>query len=326
MRVDGTLWLARGARRVNDHQRILRVRRCRIGGVPCHRHQLVPPVIAARSPRHVNPEPLQHDQVSQRRNLRRRFVSDGLERRSFSAARARVGSEKGVGCSIVQARRDRLRAETGKQGQEHPADFDDRQHRHNDLRRHWHEHANGIAFAEPERAQRVGQAIHLAAQFKVGQASRLSIFPFPNDRGLRVRRRVRILVEAVVHDVHHTADAPLRPRDPARQVNEARIRPAKANVQIVQHCVPEPIQVADRAPLQFLESAQAVFRHESPEVALRHQFRRWPPDDLAAKIKCSAGLQVYRSADSLVREFQWRCLCRRFVARTKLSALLRPPS
>src|SRR5206468_9070433 len=102
-------------------------------------------------------------------------------------------------------------AEAGEEREKDPADLNDGEHRHYDFRYHRQEHADGVAFAEPETPERIRHAIDLIAQFFVSELACRAVFDFGFDGQLLIDLRLGVLVEQVVNDVHLTTDAPMRP-------------------------------------------------------------------------------------------------------------------
>src|SRR5439155_24351050 len=104
-------------------------------------------------------------------------------------------------------------------------------------------HDHYTVFADTERSQCVAHATHITPQFNVGHHSALSFFSLPNDGRFRLGGRASVLLQAVVQNVHHAADAPFRPGNAAREVQPPRIRPPEADIQVLQDRVPEPLEL-----------------------------------------------------------------------------------
>src|SRR5262249_8571319 len=169
--------------------------------------------------------------------------------------------------------------------QEHSADLNDGEHRDDDFRNHWHEHSDGVAFAEPEAAEGICHAIDLLPQFLVRERTSGSVFSFGFNRRLFVGRRIGVFIEHVVDDVHFAVDAPFCPRFAFAQIDNARVLFVKLNVEIAQNAVPEPGDIGRRSSHQLLVRTESMFLDESLEVRFCNQLRCWPPDEFPAELK-----------------------------------------
>ena len=63
-----------------------------------------------------------------------------------------IRREKRLCLGVIEPRNNRGSAEAGKEREENSADLNDGEHCNHDLRNHWHEHADGVAFSETEAA------------------------------------------------------------------------------------------------------------------------------------------------------------------------------
>src|SRR4029078_10964820 len=98
------------------------------------------------------------------------------------------------------------------------------------------------------------------------------------------------LVEAVVDDIEFSADAPARPRNPARKINDALVGLIKLEVELAHYRVPEPFDIFCRPALQFRQGANIVAVHELFYPALRGHCGARTPDDVTAKLELRHGL------------------------------------
>src|SRR5439155_22788877 len=144
-----------------------------------------------------------------------------------------VSGDQGFRISIRQPGRDGLCAEAGEQRDKEAANLDDSQHRDDGLRRHGHEDANRVALAQAERTKPIGGPIYLLPELQVAQRADGALFAFPTKRNATVRRAAGVLVEAIVDDVHLTADAPPRPSDAPRDIHNLRVRAVETDVQLL---------------------------------------------------------------------------------------------
>ena len=99
-------------------------------------------------------------------------------------------------------------------------------------------------------------------------------------------------------DVHFAVHAPFRPRFAFTQIDDARVRFVKLNVEIAQNCIPKPGDVGRRSPHQFVVRTEPMLIDELLEIRLRYQLRRWVPDKFAAELKFTHAKIVRRSKDA----------------------------
>src|SRR5207245_5183154 len=108
---------------------------------------------------------------------------------------------------------------------------------------------------------------------------------FGFNRQLLIDRRVSVLVEEIVDDVHFAADTPFCPGFAVAKVDNARVRLVKLNIQIAQQRVPKTCDVSGRSSHQFVVRTELMPIGKLLEIRLRNQLRRWIPDKFAAELK-----------------------------------------
>ena len=91
----------------------------------------------------------------------------------------------------------------------------------------------------PRLRREIAISIDLIAQFFVRDRASSSVFGFGFDRRLLVGRRVGVFIEHVVDDVHFAVHAPFRPRLAVAQIDHARVRFVKLNIEIAQNTYPK---------------------------------------------------------------------------------------
>ena len=116
------------------------------------------------------------------------------------------------GFGVVDALAQRLGGKSAEDDAVRRADLGAGEHGDGQLRHHAHVDRDAVALGHAQRAQRVGEAIHLALEHAVGQHARIARLAFPDDGRLVAPRRMRVPVHAVVGDVQLAADEPLHPR------------------------------------------------------------------------------------------------------------------
>jgi hypothetical protein len=251
--VDGAFRPAGRAAGVDEHQPVFGGGVFGFGRVRLRGHQLMPPVVAAGLHGHIIAGAAQDDLVGQRWHLGRCFVGHRFHGHNQASAISAVGGEERLSPRVGQPGDDGPRAVAGEERQDDAADLGDGQQGNGDLRRHGHVKGHAVAFAQTERAQGVGAAIDLSPQFAIGQGARRAFFAFPDQRrAVAGGRAGGPLVNAVVDDVKPPADAPARPLDAGRQIDDPRIGHAEANVEIFQHGVGEPGDVGRRPRHQLV--------------------------------------------------------------------------
>ena len=211
VRMNCTLRPARRAGGMKDHQRIFGARPLSRSFISRRADAVVPPTVSIRAPRNVGAGSLENNHVFEAGNLRGGLIRGRFQGRQFPAPITGVRRKQRFGFHIGESRDNCLRAEPGEQRHEHAPDLDDGQHGNDNLRRHGHEHADGIAAAQPERAQRVGDPVDLASKRFVSQRADRSFLAFPANSDVVVSRCAGAFIKAAMDDIHHAADAPLRP-------------------------------------------------------------------------------------------------------------------
>jgi hypothetical protein len=88
----------------------------------------------------------------------------------------------------------------------------------------------------------------------------------------------------------------MRPRFAVAKIDYARIRLVKLDVEIVQHRVPKPRNVAGRSPHQLIVRTQPMLIDKLLQIRLRNQFFRWLPDKFAAELKLAHTRSLLRAS------------------------------
>jgi hypothetical protein len=190
--------------------------------------------------------------VFERLDLRRSLICDWFHRAKLPAPMSSIGREERFGLGVVEPRNNRRCSESGKERKKNSANLNDRKHRNHDLGNHWHEDANGVAFAEAEAAQSGRHLVGLLAQLFVGKPACGAVLDFRFDGEAIVDLGTGAFIEHVVDDVHFTAHAPARPWFAFAKIHHARVRLVKSDIEIAQHCVPEPRNIGCRSSHQLV--------------------------------------------------------------------------
>src|SRR5262249_34008049 len=130
-----------------------------------------------------------------------------------------------------------------------------------------HEDAYAVALADPKLSQAAGQAADFGVELSVAEPPDLAWLAFPDDSGFFSSRAFQPAIQAARDDVHPGAAKPARPLEAVAGVDDPLVRLVKADAQVLDRCVPEPLQVAGRPLLQLLDIGDPVTVHEALEPA-----------------------------------------------------------
>src|SRR6185369_10815978 len=108
----------------------------------------------------------------------------------------------------------------------------------------------------------------------------------PADGRAVLGRRPDPLVEAVVDDVHPSADAPAAPGDPVRGVEDLPVRFVELDIELVKHGGPEPLGLGDRPPQQVVVVAKVMAPDECRQAALLDVVACRPPGNVPPEFEC----------------------------------------
>jgi hypothetical protein len=253
----------RRPRRVDDQARTVELAGQGRAHVGLLTDQLVPPAIAPLAPRDLAPEPLVDDHALHRRRRRDGLVGRLLHLHDLAAPVEAVSRDERLRLAVLEPRSHRLGAVAREARRVDRADSHDRQGRDRGLGRHRQEHADAVALADSQALERVGELADLTQELGIGQRARAAVVAFPDERRLRAAPGLDVSVDAVVGEVHQAALEPPRPRQPARDVANARVRTGEAKPEILDDRVPVPVRVSDASLLELLERAHAERAHEA---------------------------------------------------------------
>ncbi len=248
----------------------------RVVGLVLHQH--VPHLVAAVGPGNVAHHASMHDHLGHGRAADEGAIGGLLHRHHLPAPVEAVSADEHLRLAVLQPGRDRLGAVAGEEGDDHGADLGRRQHRDGHLGAHRHEDADPIAGPDAQPPQRAREAADLYVELAVGEAPHVARLALPDERELVVELTVAVAVEAALDDVHARADPPLRPLLAGGEVDHAVVVAVEGDVDVLDGCVPEPLDVLVRAPQQLGERLDAVLVHEALQPALGDHLGTRLPD------------------------------------------------
>ena len=210
-RVQDALRLTRRARGVEDEQRVLGLeglshvlRLGRLDGV-------VPPQVPAVHPLDVVVATLD-DQHARHgaRTVGECGIHGGFQGEDLALAPAAVGGDDQLGFGVVDAAAQALGAEAAEHHRVHRAEPGDGEHGDDRLRHNRHVDRDPVALADAERRDRIGGALDLGGQLRVGEADGVAVLALPVDGDPVADAGLHVPVEAVVGDVELAVGEPLR--------------------------------------------------------------------------------------------------------------------
>src|SRR5690606_7461207 len=154
--VQDALRLPGGAGGVEDEQRVLGAEGLRGVLVGLVGDDVVPPLVAAAGPVHVDVGALDHQHVLHARRFAERFVHVGLQRQGLAAPVLAVAGDDHFGFGVVDAGPQRLGGEATEHHAVHGTQPGARQHREDGLRNHREVDGDPVAGADAEGGQGVG--------------------------------------------------------------------------------------------------------------------------------------------------------------------------
>ena len=144
---------------------------------------------------------LDDDDVLDAGRVLERGVGEFLERDVFAGAQRDIGRDEQFAFGIIDAARERVRAEPAEHHRMNRADARAAEHGHGGFGNHRHVDRHAVALLDAERFQDVGELADFRVQFRVGDALDFFLrFALPDDGGL-VAARLEMAVEAVDRDV-----------------------------------------------------------------------------------------------------------------------------
>ena len=130
--------------------------------------------------------------------------------------------------------------------------------------------ADGVAAAETAGAQPGGAALDLEQQIGVIQLARRALFTFPDDSGLARCRRVFPAIQTASDDVEPPAHTPPRPFHSSRKVNDSVVSFVELDVEEAKDLFGKPLDVGDRAIIEFIERSEAAEGYEARQLRARN--------------------------------------------------------
>src|SRR5205814_1572302 len=100
------------------------------------------------------------------------------------------------------------------------------------LRKHRHEDAHAVAFADAKPTQPGREAIRRLGQLGEAELADRAVLALPSDRGARSQAAGGVAVEGVVNVVVAPADEPVRPGSSFGHVENALVRPVKLEPEV----------------------------------------------------------------------------------------------
>jgi len=265
--VDCALRLAGGARRVDDHQRVLRVElvRGRVTRLVLQQH--LPHLVTTMGPGDLAHHPPVDDDLRHGRAGNECLVGRLFHRHDLAAAIEAVGADEHLGLGVLETRRDGLGAVARKDRDDDRADLDRGEDGDRDLGTHRHVDADAIARSHSQTAQGTRQAADLFIELAIGELADVAGLTLPDERELVVELAVAMAVEAALHDVHAGADPPPGPGLAVRKVDDLVVVAVEGNVDVLDRSVPEPLDVIVGSLQELAEGLDAVMVHEAFEPA-----------------------------------------------------------
>ncbi|CAM5721014.1 hypothetical protein STENM223S_03407 [Streptomyces tendae] len=216
--VQDALRLTRGARGVEDEQRVLGAERLRgvLAALPVD--HVVPPHVAALGPGDVLAGAADDEDVLHVVHPGDGLVHGRLQGGRLAAPVAAVGGDDDPRVRVLDAGGERVGRETAEDDRVRGADAGAGQHRDGGLRDHRHVDGDPVALAHPELQQSVGRLGHLVLELGVGDGAAVARLALEVDRDPVAEPGLHVPVDAVVGDVELAVLEPL---------GERRVRPVE---------------------------------------------------------------------------------------------------
>ena len=193
-------------------------------------HDLVEPEVAALLHLALGLGVAHHDDRLEALEVAHLLVDLRLDRRRLALAPRAVDGDQRLGLGELHPLPDRARREAAEDDVVRRADARAGQHRHDDLGDHRQEDPDHVALLDAAVLQRVGEALDVAVQVRVGDVALLALLAAPVEGDPVAPARLDVAVDAVVGDVELAAHEPL---------GERRVRTSRA---------PGPTPCASPAP------------------------------------------------------------------------------
>ena len=210
--VQHALRLARGARRIQDVERVLGVERFGLDDLIARLVQrAVPPDVAALLHRHLLRVvgAVDHQDVLDRRTGLERLVHGVFERDLVAPPPTTVGGDGQRRGAIVHAIGDAVCAEAREDDGVRRPDSGAGEHGDGQLGDHSEIDRHPVALIHSQAFERRRAAVDLAVQIAIRQDACIAQLAFEDDRGFVASPALQVAVDAVVARVHLCADEPL---------------------------------------------------------------------------------------------------------------------
>lgn len=237
----------------------------------------MPPVIAPLLPAVFGGEMAQDHDVTHAGTVAQRLVGDNLGTDRFATPQGAVDRDQCLGLAIVQALRDGVGAEARKHGKHNAADLGNGQHGGGSLRQVGHVHADHVAASQPKTAQAPAEAASFAVEVGKSPGGHCAVFTFPDQRGLRVARRVASPVDAVEHHIGCATHAPACEGQPLAKVQHLLVGLLESIVEETDQLIMKPYRIGAGAFIERLETVDPERAHEASEVGVFHGTAVGPP-------------------------------------------------
>ncbi|MNX90082.1 hypothetical protein D3C86_1221160 [compost metagenome] len=207
--VDDALGLARGARGVEDEERMLRVERHRRHVARGELHQLVVPVVAAGKHGDLVARALEDHHVLHARGVGQRRVDVRLEGDHRPAPVEAVGRHDQLGLGVVDPILDGLAREAAEDDRVGRPDAGAGEHGHRRLGHHRHVDGDAIARPNSQGEQDARELADLVVQLLVGEGAAIAGLALPDEGRLVAAPGRQVTIQAVVSGVEGAAHEPL---------------------------------------------------------------------------------------------------------------------
>ena len=210
------LGLARGARGVDDKQRVFGIVQLVLMGIGLIVHQVVVPNIAPGRPGNLRVRhgvcgacPVHHDHMLDFVLTRACFIGVHLHGHDLAAAVLPVGGDQNLRAGVFHPELQRLRRESAEHERVNCADARARKRENNGFGNNRQVDYYTVAFTHAEFEQTVGGAGDASLQFGVGDSFTVAGFTLEIEGYFVAAARLHVAVHAVVGDVEFAALEPL---------------------------------------------------------------------------------------------------------------------
>ena len=245
------------------------------------RHEIAPPPVPPVTHRRVDGEPFpfdDHNVAHGRRRIERR-IEHGLERRRSAAPPGAACRDHCFGATVIEARLDRLWTEAGEEWHHNRADLQDCEERDKRLRQIGHVDRDDIALADVKLEKALRETPDLVRERPIGQMLLFAaVLAFPDQEGPIPCRRVAVPVDAVENDICGAADAPARPRQAAREIEDPLVGTIESDIAEAEHFFHQPGRIGVRARGERVIVRLRGLAQKRRQIAVLHQRGRRRPD------------------------------------------------